>query len=115
MDDALRQRMRNAAKMAADAARQISGAFSVRIPAAISVFDDGTGIGVNVSGAVARNADPIEYGKRHPLFGNDKYWYKTPYHPFLLQAMDQVQDAATDEIGDVVFDWARDDGWTVEG
>ena len=80
-----------AAGIVADAARGLASAWSVQIPADISV---------RVSGNVATissdvgPAYPGETRARHPLFGNREYWYGPPGEPFLRPAADSKADAA---------------------
>lgn len=109
MDKDLRDRMVEAAQVVADEAKTRSGAWSHRIPAATSVFNDSTGIGVVVDNVAAPSASPNEYGDRHPLFGNRGYWYATPLRPFLAEAVDAKSDEAADIIGNVINDWTK--GW----
>lgn len=114
MDDRLRDRMVQAARLLADDVKKHTSAWSHRIPDATSVFNDSSGIGVVVDGSLAPSASPNEYGDRHPLFGNRDYWYKTPHRPFLEESTAAIADNATDLIASVVDDWTRDAGWEAE-
>lgn len=106
-------RIEAAAKIIADQAK-LNASFSKRIPAAIHVNvldDDHAEIVAN--GFEARNAAPIEYGERHPLWGNRDYWYPTPHRPFMERALAQKANAAAQEASKVVDDLAADEGYTV--
>lgn len=111
MDHNLRDRMVQAAQLLADDVRKRTSAWSHRVPGATSVFNDGSGIGVVVDGALAPSASPNEFGDRHPLFGNRDYWYKTPHRPFLEESVNAVGADALDIVEGVIDDWTRDAGW----
>lgn len=114
MDNDLRDRMVEGSKLIADDVKKRTAAWSHRIPDATSVFNDASGIGVVVDGAMAPSASPNEYADKHPLFGNRDYWYRTPHRPFLEESVAAVGDDATDLVANVVDDWAHAAGWEDE-
>jgi len=61
--------------------------------------------------ATAPNADPIENGKRHPLFGNREYWYPMKKIPFMEQGVKLSIDDAAEVYGKTVDDWLKEVGW----
>jgi hypothetical protein len=103
-----------AARIIADKARELAGAWSRQIPPAITV---------SVSGKVATiecqvgPAYPNEIeGVRHPVFahGPDRRewtWVTNQYRPFLAPAADAASDAAMRRYADKIDGWARKAGY----
>lgn len=112
-DDRLQQRIANAGKIIADAAKRYAG-WSRHIPDNIGTQDaPGSAIYIVATGGQAR---AFEIPLRHPL--NYKYQRKhhemarTPWRPFLSRAASgETLDDAAQEIARVVDDWLEDDGW----
>lgn len=61
---------------------------------------------VITDGALAPMAAPFEFGERHPLWGNDKFWYPQPRKPYLKKAATskRVVNAAVDIYGETEKD-----------
>jgi hypothetical protein len=102
------KRLREAAEVIAVAVRAASS-FSTKIPASVKVVGGNTGVYVIAGGDMAPSADPIEYGKRHPLFGK---WmsgaqYTMKKRPFLEEAMEAAGDKAAEAFSEVLLDWAK--------
>lgn len=56
-------------------------------------------------------ARTIEYGRRHPLYGNRRYWYTQPRVPFLEDAVDSNRPAALVAVNRALTDALRRTGW----
>ena len=80
-----------AAGIIADAARELAGAWSAKIPPSITVEVHGNTATIS---ADAPNARPAELRLKHPLFGNRDHWYGPPGAPFLGPAADAKAGAA---------------------
>lgn len=87
------KRARLAAGIIAAEARS-NAAWSTRIPGAISPVTTSTGVGVRVSKKKAPHAGLYERGGqggrgsfRHPLFGDENYWFTQSIRPFLAPAL----------------------------
>lgn len=89
-----------------DAGRSIP---SRKIPESVDVRPAGDDLVFVV--AAAPNADPIENGKRHPLFGNREHWYQMRKVPFMEQGVGKSIDDAADIYGKTVDDWLHEVGW----
>lgn len=104
-------RLVQAAGILADGIRDVSSKFSRKIPASIDVRPAGDDLVFVV--ATAPNADPIENGKKHPLFG---HWVNKPQMymkkvPFMEQGVASAIDDAASEFGKTVDDWLHAVGW----
>jgi hypothetical protein len=76
-----------AAAIFAAQARTNAAKFSVRIPAATSVLPyNEHQAQVVTDGVAAPNAAPFEFGERHPLWGNRKYWRPQPRRAYMDRA-----------------------------
>jgi hypothetical protein len=109
-DPRLAERIRNAAILIRDSARNFAS-WSRHIPERINVStrEDMDGAYIVATGGQAR---AYELHLRHPLnYPKQTGWAKTPYRPFLSRAVDSTIDAVTAEIANVVDDWLEDDGW----
>jgi hypothetical protein len=76
-----------AAEIFAAKARANAAKFSKRIPAATAVvpWKDDTAT-VTTDGDAAPNAAPFEFGERHPLYGNRKFWFPQPRRSYMSNA-----------------------------
>ena len=107
-----------AARIICKRAKEISGAFSVRIPAATHVTVSNGTVAVITDGEAAPNAAPFEAGELHPLWahvGSWRYehykWGRQPYRPYMtMAALDKIQDAC-EAYAESVYDLARKDGF----
>ena len=97
-----------AAEVIAAEARQLAAAWSVQVPARISVRVSGK---VATITADAPNARPAELRLRHPLFGNRGWWYGPPGEPFLGPAADSKADAAMAQYAKKIDKMARKAGF----
>lgn len=109
--DASGDRLVQAANVLAGGIREVSGRFSRKIPNSVDVRPAGDGLVFVV--ATAPNADPIENGKKHPLFG---HWVNKPQMfmkkvPFMEQGVSRSIDDAADIYGQTVDDWLHEVGW----
>jgi hypothetical protein len=96
--------LKKAAQIIADRAKSIAARFSKRIPASITVTLRGMNASISAGGSEAPQAGMFETPRaRHPLFGNDNFWYTQPYRPFLEEAAEQVGDQAMQEFADEVI------------
>ena len=102
-------RLVEAADTIADGIREVSSTFSRKIPESVDVRPAGADLVFVV--ATAPNADPIENGKRHPLFGNREYWYPMKKIPFMEQGVKLSIDDAAEVYGKTVDDWLKEVGW----
>lgn len=102
-------RLVQAANELADGIRQVSSTFSRKIPESVDVRPAGEDLVFVV--ADAPNADPIENGKRHPLFGDREHWYKMKKIPFMEQGVKYSIDDAAEVYGKTVDDWLHEVGW----
>ena len=97
-----------AAGIIADAARELAGAWSAKIPPSITVEVHGNTATIS---ADAPNARPAELRLRHPLFGNREHWYGPPGSPFLAPAADALADPALARYAVKIDRWARAAGF----
>jgi hypothetical protein len=76
-----------AAELFSAAAKANASKFSKRIPAATSAVPYNEEQAMIVTdGVAAPNAAPFEFGERHPLWGNRKYWKKQPTRAYMNRA-----------------------------
>ena len=104
------KRLREAAEIVADAAREISASFSTRIPASIRITGGTSKVYIRAGGPSAPNAYPFDTGARHPLFGNRDWWYPQPKKPFLEEAYVLTQNEMADAFALVIDDWCDELG-----
>lgn len=92
-----------AAQVFAAQAQKNAARFSVRIPAAtyVQAVEEQSAL-VITDGTAAPNAAPFEFGERHPLYGNRKFWYKQPLRAYMSNAARNAgaQNRATEAYGD---------------
>ena len=104
-------RLVQAANELADGIREVSSTFSRKIPESVDVRPAGADLVFVV--ATAPNADPIENGKKHPLFGiwvnKPQMWMKKI--PFMEQGVKYAIDDAAEIYGKTVDDWLKEVGW----
>jgi hypothetical protein len=122
-DKAEQERLYEAAKIIAEAAKKLGATFSKRIPGSIEAVKTSTGkVFVTGGGPEAPNFYPMDpppnvrgtpsgQGVRHPLWARgprDKWhWGPTPYRPVLEQAVEIAGDRADDAFARVIDDWAK--------
>jgi hypothetical protein len=117
--------LKAAAEVIAERARELSGMFSQRIPAAIKVYRGG-GPGQVFVSAGSRGGkwgwEPIHAwmfeephtGKvpKHPLFGNRKLWYYQPYRPYMEIAAESAGGDAVELYAALeIARWAKESGY----
>lgn len=109
-------RLVQAADKLADGIREASrGIPSRKIPASVDVRPAGDDLVFVV--ASAPNADPVENGKRHPVFATGPrdswHWAREPMKkvPFMEQGVSAAIDDAADVYGKTVDDWLKAVGW----
>lgn len=114
-DGDLEERLRQAAEIIADRARENASGWSVRIPPSLKVKVDGM---TAVISSAAPPAYPNEIaGVRHPVFGGrgtrrpKAPWVKNQYRPFLAPAGDEAADKALEKFGLYVEDLAHRHGY----
>lgn len=110
--------LKKAAELISKRAKEISAAFSRRIPASTHVVVASGVVQVRTEGATAPNAAPFEAAELHPLWarvGTPRYtdwkWGKQPYRPYMLMAAEQEIDAAAEEYGESMYGYARSFGF----
>lgn len=117
--EAERKRLEEAAEVVAGKAREISSAFSKRIPASVKVVTHDSGnVVVEAGGPEAPNAYPFDPPDnppvRHPVYGHGPrdtwHWAPQPYRPFMEQAAEQAADRAAEVFADLVDDWMNEIG-----
>lgn len=107
--------LKYAARIIAQAAKDIAGTFSTRIPPAIKTFATSSD-SVTINGGSPGGQwgwTPIHawmfsepHGSsvpKHPLFGNRGKWYYQPYRPFLDEAAEAKSQDAAEAYADVAF------------
>jgi len=110
------KRLRDAASIIADRAKEIAATFSKKIPPTIKIAGGTGGLEITAGGPdgqVAPNAYMFETkGARHMTFGHrDAPWHDQPYRPFLEEAAAQTIDKASEAYAKVIDDWTRELGW----
>lgn len=107
---AVGKRLREAAEVIAEAAREISGQFSTRIPASIVVRGGTTQVWIVAGGEAAPNAAPFEDGSFHPVFARgprSKWtWRRQPHRPFLEEAELAAGNEAAEAFAQIIDDWS---------
>lgn len=110
----LRPKLRKGGDIVAAEAKANAGAWSSRIPGAISVSSNLSasrgGVVVRVSSKRAPHARPYEGlakggtrdSFRAPLFGDREHWYSHATRPFLMPALRAKRDAVKDVIREAV-------------
>lgn len=106
LNKVVQARLVAAAEVIAAAAGANASQFSRRIPKSIKVIPSKGTVLIIAGGNAAPNADPFEYGKKHPLFG---HWETGPQYfmkkrPFLEEAAVSALDKAADEFAKVFDD-----------
>lgn len=111
----LGRRLREAAQVIADQAKENASGWSARIPPSITVSGGGTGVSILSD---APSAYPNEVaGVRHPVFGGrgtrrpKAPWVLNQHRPFLAPAADQRGDEAAEKFSKVLDDWAKEHGY----
>jgi len=113
-DDDLGKRLREAAEVIAEQARENAG-WSARIPPSIKVSGGGGGVSI-VSGAPPAYPNEVA-GVRHPVFGGrgtsrpKAPWVTNKHRPFLAPAADERIDEAAEKFAAVLDDWAKKYGF----
>jgi hypothetical protein len=109
MKGAVGSRLRQAAGILADAARDISGAFSRRTAASMKITGCTTEVYIVAGGEGAPMAAPFENGSDHPVFARGpRYkwtWRPQPHRPFLEEAVASAGDAAAEQFSKILDDW----------
>lgn len=111
----LGRRLREAAEVIAEQARQNAGGWSGRIPPSIKVTGGAGGVSI-VSGAPPAYPNEIP-GVRHPVFGGPGTkrpkapWVTNQHRPFLAPAADERIDEAAEKFAQVIDDWAKEHGY----
>jgi hypothetical protein len=116
------KRLKEAARIVADAVKEVSSRFSRRIPASVEVKGDERGIYIQAGGPTAPNAYPFDPPMFpppvfHPLFARrgsksytDGHWYAQPYRPFLEEGAAISADQAARAFSYVIDDWFKQSG-----
>lgn len=94
---------------------QAEASWSSRIPGAlsmrVSLSSRRPGITVRASLKAAPHARVYEgilgNNFRHPLFGDQEFWYQQLARPYLLPALDRQSDRIVDEVTEAVDDVSR--------
>ena len=116
-DDDLGRRLREAAEVIADKARENAG-WSARIPGSISVSGGAGGVSI-MTGSPPAYPNEVA-GVRHPVFGGRGTsrpwapWVENQYRPFLAPAADEAGDEALEKLAEVIDDWCHDRGYEGE-
>lgn len=111
-DADLTKRLKNAAELVRKQAAA-NAAWSRRISASLAVVvQNGSIVDVVSRGSIAPMNSVFEYGDDHPLNyptqrRPPRQWGPTPHRPFLSDAVDEQEDAALDEIANVIDDWTK--------
>lgn len=100
--------LRKAGEVIADEARRIALTIGHKKPMGrtarsirITVYEAYNKANVSAGGPDAPEAVMFEEPRaRHPLFGNDKYWYDQPHRPFLEEAAEAKADEAMQAYAD---------------
>jgi hypothetical protein len=107
-----------AASIIARRAKEISSAFSRRIPASTHVTVSNGMVAVVTDGKTAPNAAPFEAAELHPLWarvGSYRYehmpWGKQPLRAYMMTAATQKLDDAAQAYGEAVYAYARQRGF----
>jgi len=116
------RRLKEAAKIVADAVKQVSGRFSRRIPGSVTIQSDERGVFIQAGGPTAPNAYPFDPPifpppVFHPLFARrgtkrytDGHWYAQPYRPFLEEDAEISADQAARAFSQIIDDWFKQSG-----
>jgi hypothetical protein len=118
--DASGTRLREAAEIIADRARELSSR-SRRIPGSVRVYGDRRVMTIAAGGTRAPQAYTFENprggaGVWHPVYGHGPrstwHWVRQTPRPFLLPAVDETADRAVNAWGEaVISDWAQENGF----
>jgi len=96
-----RESVMKAAEVFRDQARLNASKFSQRIPLSTDVvMKDENTAQVVTDGQGAPNAAPFTFGLRHPLFGDERYWYKQPVRDYMGRAAKTALNRAAEVYAD---------------
>ena len=114
-EDDLGRRLREAAEVIAEQARENAAGWSARIPPSIKVSGGAGGVSI-MSGAPPAYPNEVA-GVRHPVFGGrgtrrpGAPWVTNAHRPFLAPAADERIDEAAEKFARVIDDWAKEYGY----
>jgi hypothetical protein len=116
----LANRLREACKPVADAARLSSARWSRRVPLSVRLQGGASRIQIVAGGQRAPQAYTME-GRAdgrpiaHPVYGHgprtDWTWVKQTPRPFMREAIDAHVDEVVAKVAEVVDDWAKQLGY----
>lgn len=112
--DDLGRRLREAAEIIADKARENAG-WSARIPGSIRVSGGSGGVSISTGSPPAYPNEVA--GVRHPVFGGPGTarpkapWVTNQHRPFLAPAADSAGDEAAEAFAAVIDDWCHGRGY----